>query len=122
MTLEDLDAELARLPAAPVTDADRDARATLMAARITLDQATKATAAANSRPTLRGNLAVNVPPAIGTSTFYSDRGRVAQARVTEDGRVVLDLFVGEFKSLLMGRDGLHWQNSNLEAVRALGQT
>jgi hypothetical protein len=32
---------------------------------------------------------------------------------------VLDLYVGEFKNLLMGGDGLLWQNENPDAMRAL---
>jgi hypothetical protein len=121
MTLEDLDAELARLPATPKTDEDLDARAALMKRRIELDQAQRATAEAASRPKPKGNLAIFVPAAVGTSTYYSDRGRVAHARVAECGRFVLDLYPVEFRSLLMGRDGLHWHNSNPDAVRALGQ-
>ncbi len=121
-TLEQLDAALARLPATPVNDEDLAARATLMAARITLDQAAKAMAEADSRPKPKGNLAIFVPAAVGTSTYYSDRGRVAHARVADDGRFVLDLYPAEFRSLLMGLDdGLHWQTANPEAVRALGQ-
>jgi hypothetical protein len=112
MTLEDIDAE---------TDADLEARHRLMVQRIELDQAARH-AAANSRPQPRGNLMIYVPPSMGSTTYYGPTGRSAQARVADNGRLVIDLFVGEFKSLLMGRDGLHWHNSNPEAVRALGQT
>jgi hypothetical protein len=118
-TLQDLDAALARLPATPVTDQDLDARAALMARRIELSQAAKATAEANRQPKPRGNLVISVPAGVGTSHYYSDRGRVAQSRVTEAGAVVLDLFVGEFKALLSSRDGLLWQNANPDAMRAL---
>lgn len=121
-TVEDLDAALLRLPATPKTDEDLNARAALMARRIELDQAAKATAEANRQPRPRGNLVVNVPTATGTTNYYSHKGRIAQSRMAEDGRVVLDLFVDEFKSLLMGRDGLIWQNCNPEVMRALGQT
>jgi hypothetical protein len=123
MTLEDLDAELARLPATPKTDEDLNSRATLMTQRITLDQAAKATAEANRQPKPRGNLVINVPPGVGTSHHYSDRGRVTQSRVTADGSVVLDLFPAEFKQLLMDRRfGEDWYRCNPDAVRALGQT
>jgi hypothetical protein len=119
MTLSEIDAALMRLPTTPTTDEDRNLRADLVRRRGELEQAAKTTAEANGQPKPRGNLMVFVPPAIGTSTYYSDRGRVAQSRATEDGRVVLDLFVGEFKSLLMGRDGLLWQNLNPDAMLAI---
>jgi hypothetical protein len=119
MTLEDIDAELALLPATPVTDADLDARATLMARRIELDQATRATAAENSRPKLRGNLVISIPDGLALTNFYGERGRVCQVRMTEDGHKVLDLFVGEFKNLLMGADGLLFQNCNPDAMSHL---
>jgi hypothetical protein len=133
-TLEKLDQQLARLPAAPVTDADLDARATLMARRITLDQAIKAEAQANKYPQPRGNLVVYVPPEAGTSHFYSNQnatnrqggsawGRVVQSRVTEDGRVALDLFPQEFRDLLGDkRFGQLWQLHNPEAMHTLGQS
>jgi len=121
MTLEDIDRELARLPATPKTDADLDARAALMARRIQIDQAAKVAADANSRPKPRGNLTVNVPPSMGVSNYYSAQGRSAQSRTTDDGRLVIDLFAGEFKSLLMGRDGLEWQNANHELLALIAQ-
>jgi hypothetical protein len=119
MTLEKLDEALALLPATPTTDSDLDRRAALMAQRITLDQATRA-AAANSRPQPRGGLIVNVPPGVGTSHYYSNRARVAQSRVTEDGRVVLDLFPQEFRTLLSDRRfGQLWHDENPEALSQL---
>jgi hypothetical protein len=117
-TPHELDAEIAALPATPVTDADLNARAVLMAQRIELDQITRATMEANGRPKLRGNLVVNIPDDLSLTNFYGERGRTCQARV-EDGRRVLDLFIGEFQRLLMGRDGLLWQNCNPDAMRHL---
>jgi hypothetical protein len=121
MTLEEIDAELVRLPTTPTNDADFNARAALMARRCELDQAARA--AANRQPKPRGNLQVFVPPTLGISHFISERGREAQARMTEEGRLVLDLFVGEFKGLLSGQNGhsLLWQECNPDAMRALGQ-
>jgi hypothetical protein len=122
MTLEDIDAELALLPATPVTDADLNARAALMSQRITLDQAAKATAEADRQPKPRGNLVIRVPAGAGTSHYFSERGRVAQSRVTDDGCVVIDLFPAEFRQLLMDkRFGRDWHDNNPEALRALGQ-
>jgi hypothetical protein len=132
MTLNDIDIELARLPTTPKTDADLDARATLMARRIELDQAAKAKDEANRRPRPRGNLVVYVPPGVGTSHYYSNTnatsradgsgwGRMVQSRVTEDGRVVLDLFMQEFKDLLADKKfGQLWHDFNPEALRAIG--
>jgi hypothetical protein len=120
--VQNIDAALARLPATPKTDKDLDARAALMARRIELDQAARITSAASSQRQQRGNLVVNVPAAVGTTHHYSGRGRVSQSRVTEDGRVVLDLFPEEFRTLLADRRfGHDWHNSNPEAVQALGQ-
>ena len=133
MTLEELDVALAQLPASPKTDKDLDARAVLMARRIELDQAAKATAAANSRPQPRGNLVVNVPPGVGTSHYYSNInatnraagsawGRVVVSRVTEDGRVVLDLFPQEFKDLLGDKKfGKLWHDYNPDALHSLSR-
>ena len=119
MTLQEIEAALAQLPASPKTDADLDARATLMARRIELDQSIRR-AAANSRPQPRGGLIVNVPPGVGTSHYYSNRARVAQSRVTEDGRVVLDLFPQEFRTLLSDRRfGQLWHDENPEALSQL---
>jgi hypothetical protein len=121
-TLEQLDAALAQLPATPVTDADLDARATLMARRITLYQAAKATAEANRRPKLQGNLVVNIPASVGSTQLYGKNGRVAHPRVIEGGRIVIDLFIDEFKSLLMHREcGLAWHNANHELLQRLGE-
>jgi len=64
---------------------------------------------------------VNVPPSMGVSNYYSAQGRSAQSRTTDDGRLVIDLFAGEFKSLLMGRDGLEWQNANHELLALIAQ-
>jgi hypothetical protein len=94
-----------------------------MKRRIELVQAARAIADADSRPKPRGNLVVYVPASVGCSHYYGERGRVVQARVTEDKQIVLDLFPAEFRSLLGDRHhGLAWQNCNPEAVRALGQT
>ena len=69
----------------------------------------------------RGNLVVNVPGEIGLSHFYGNRGRVVCARVTEDGILVLDLFMDEFRTLLSDRHhGLAWLKANPEAVRQMG--
>jgi hypothetical protein len=121
MTLQELDAALALLPASPKTQEDLEARATLMARRIELDQAARA-AAVNSRPKPRGGLVVNVPVNVGATHLYGKGGRVCQSRMTEDGRVVMDLFPDEFKSLLASKKHGHdWHNANPEALRALGQ-
>lgn len=118
-TLQELDDALAQLPASPRTDADLEARATLMARRIDLANSARAVrdAAAGRQPP-RGNLVVNVPAGVDTSHYYGRDGRVAVARIAEDGRAVLDLFLGEFKQLLMDRKhGLDWQNANPEILR-----
>jgi hypothetical protein len=121
LELEKLDQELARLPASPVTDEDLQARATLMAKRIELDQSIRRAAAAKSRPQQQGNLVVNVPPGVGISHFYGRSGRVVSARATENG-LVLDLFVDEFKTLLMSRvNGLDWNNANPAALAQIAQ-
>jgi hypothetical protein len=118
--LQKLDEEIARIPTPPVTDEDFDRRANLMARRITLDQDIRA-AAANSRPQPRGNLVVNVPDGSGISHFYGTGGRLCQTRITDDGRVVLDLFMAEFRNLLASRQhGLDWQNANPDAIALLG--
>jgi hypothetical protein len=119
-TIESLDAALAKIPTQPTNDADFDARANLMARRCELDQAARA-AASRSQPRPRGNLEVNVPPSIGCTQFISERGRECVARVADDGRIVLDLFAGEFKSLLAGNAGLTWQKYNEDLMLALGQ-
>jgi hypothetical protein len=120
MTLNEIDLALAAIPATPTTDADLDARATLTARRIELDQAEKATAAADRLPKLKGNLVVTIPAKLGISHFSSNTGRVVQAR-SEGGRRVLDLFQPEFRSLLMSANGLLWEqepdNAALLSVR-----
>jgi hypothetical protein len=121
--LQKLDEEISRIPASPVTDHDFDLRAKLMARRGQLDQQIRAAAAAaaNSRHQRHGNLVVNVPDGAGISHFFGTGGRVCQARMTEDGRVVLDLFLDEFRTLLSDRHhGLAWQKANPEAVRQMG--
>jgi hypothetical protein len=119
--LQKLDDEIAGIPTSPKTDEDFDRRAELMAKRIQLDQAIRA-AAANGRPQPRGNLVVNVPDGVGLTHLYGDRGRVVCSRMTEDGRIVFDLFLHEFRILLSDRThGLAWQNANPEAVRRLGE-
>ena len=101
-TLQELDEALAQLPASPKTDADLDARATLMARRIELANADRAVReAASRRQPPRGNLAVRVPNNLNISHFHSLNGRVVVARVAEDGHVVLDLHPSEFKNLLI---------------------
>jgi hypothetical protein len=120
MTLDELDAALAKIPATPKTDADLDARAALMAKRCELFQAEKATAA-NSQPKPRGNLVVNVPAGAGLTHMYGIEGRTIQARVADDGRVVIDLFPQEFKSLLADRKyGDLFRKANHECLRRLG--
>ena len=122
MTLEELDAQLAQLPASPKTDEDLVARAKLMARRIELDNAARSVrdAAAGGQPA-RGNLVVNVPGEIGLSHFYGNKGRVVCARMIE-GVLVLDLFLNEFRTLLSDRrHGLAWQKANDEAVRYMGE-
>jgi hypothetical protein len=121
MTLEDIDIELARLPTTPTTDVDLNSRATLMARRIELSQGAKATAEANRQHKPIGNLIVNVPQSLGISNYYGERGRTTQSRVTEDGKVVLDLFEGEFKTLLMGRHGLEWQTANPDLLALIAR-
>jgi hypothetical protein len=120
MTLQEIDAALAQLPASPKTDADLDARATLMTRRIELDQSIRR-AAANSRPQPQGDLVVNVPAGAGISHLYGRNGRVVRSRLTEDGRLVLDLSMQEFKHLLMSRQGFEWERSNPDAMRRLGE-
>jgi hypothetical protein len=115
MTLQELDAALALIPATPKTDADLDARATLTARRIELDQAEKATAAAARLPKLKGNLVVTIPAKLGISHFSSNVGRVVQARI-EGGRPVLDLFAPEFAALRMGPQGLLWEQANSDLM------
>jgi hypothetical protein len=112
-TLQEIDAELARLPAT-----DIDSRAALMVQRCELYQAEKA-AAVVSKPAPRGNLVINVPKKLGISHFSSNAGRVVQARV-EGGRTVLDLFAPEFTTLLAGPWGLLWEQANPEAMLARG--
>jgi hypothetical protein len=59
-----------------------------------------------------GNLVVNVPASVGSTQFYGRDGRVAVPR-NQDGRIVLDLYEGEFRILLANRQhGLDWQNAN----------
>jgi hypothetical protein len=116
MTLDELDAALALIPATPKTDADLDARATLTARRIELDQAARAAAAEASRPPKpRGNLTVTIPAKLGISHFSSNTGRVVQAR-SEGGRTVLDLFAPEFAALRMGPQGLLWEQANCDLM------
>ncbi len=123
MTLEDIDKELARLPATPKTDDDLNARAALMARRIEIDQAAKVVRdAASGRQPARGGIQVTIPDGLGLSHFFGTNGRVATARVAEDGRRVLDLFVHEFRTLLGDRQyGLDWHNCNPEALRQLAE-
>jgi hypothetical protein len=119
MTLNEIDLALAAIPATPKTDADLDARATLTARRMEIEQAQRAAAAEATRPPKpRGNLIVNIPAKLGITDFISNNGRVAKARV-EGGRAVLDLFQPEFTTLLTGPQGLLWQrdNEDLLAVR-----
>jgi hypothetical protein len=118
-TLAELDTELARLPATPITDEDLDARARLTGRRIELIIAAKDVAEAIARPKPRGSLVVYVPENVGISHYYSNTGnRVALSRVTDDGRVVIDLFPAEFKSLLADRQyGLSWESANHEALQ-----
>jgi hypothetical protein len=115
--LQKLDEELARLPASPTTDHDFDRRAELMAKRVQLDWAIR-NAAANSRPQPRGNLEINVPNGSGLTHYYGTGGRVVCARVAGDGRLILDLFQAEFRSLLSGANGLAWQACNPDVLRA----
>ena len=111
MTLEDIDKELASLPA----DADFDARASLMRRRIELDNAAHAARnAAAGRQLPVGNLVVVVPAGIGISHFFGKNGRIAQSRVADDGRLVLDSLPStnsEFCSMDR-QHGLDWQNAN----------
>jgi len=118
ITIDALENQLAELRAAEVVEAD--ARAAIIMRKSEAEQAARAASFEASRPKLRGNLVVNVPDDNGLSHFYGERGRVCQVRMTEDGRKVLDLFFGEFKTLLMGQDGLSWQNCNPDAMRSLG--
>ena len=118
VTLQKLDEALAQLPA---SQENLETRAALMARRIEFDQAARA-AAANSRPQPRGNLVVNVPDGVGISHFFGNGGRVVRSRIADDGRLVLDLFLDEFKNLLASRQhGLDWQIANPEALQRLGE-
>jgi hypothetical protein len=122
-TIQDIDAALMLLPATPKTDEELEARATLMRRRGDLENAARAEAAASrqkQRP--RGDLVINVPRGVGISHLYGQRGRVCCSRLTEDGRLVMDLFVDEFRILLSDRThGLAWHNANGEALQRLGE-
>lgn len=119
--LQKLDEEIARIPTSKLTDADFDRRTALVTKRIELENAARAArdAAAGKQPP-KGNIAVIVPEGMGISHFYGHNGRVACARVAEGGQIVLDLFVDEFRNLLVGGRGLDWQNANPEATALLG--
>jgi hypothetical protein len=115
--------DMARIEAALMRSLPLDWRARLTMRRGELEQAAKAVrdAAAGRQPP-KGNIVVVVPTSVGISHLYGAQGRIVCSRVADDGQLVLDLFMHEFKNLLADRrDGLAWHNSNPEAVRQMGE-
>jgi hypothetical protein len=88
-------------------------RGRLQRRAIELENAARAVRDATAgRQPPKGNLVVNVPASLGSTSFVGKDGRVAAPR-EQDGRIVIDLFEGEFKILLRNRQhGLDWQNAN----------
>jgi hypothetical protein len=86
-----------------------DRRAELMAARITLDQAQRATPPRVEPP---AGFTVNIPDNLGISDIIDQAGRKFQARSSIDGRRVIDIMPSTFRALLQGPHGLDWSNAN----------
>ena len=55
---------------------------------------------------------VFIPPSVNISTLYDINGHPHQARTSDDGRIVIDLTPAMFRTLLMGPQGLAWENEN----------
>jgi hypothetical protein len=114
MTLEQIDAALAALPASPVTDEGISARADLMWKRGEIIS-TRLTEAA--RPcVVPGNLEVVVPA--GVSCVYTGHG-LTRMTETVDNRQVIYMTAGEFRALIGGQTGGAWVAENPEIVRQL---
>lgn len=97
-------------------------RGRLTARKIELERAAQAVRDAERGGTPRkGNLVVTVPDSVGLSHYQGKTGRVAMARV-EDGRVVIDLFADEFKSLLTDRKfGRDWHDANTALLAQIAE-
>jgi len=115
--------DMARIEAALTRPMPTEWRARLTERRIELDNAARAVRdAASGRQPPRGNLVINVPDGVGISHFYGNGGRLCCSRVADDGRLVLDLFMNEFRNLLASRQhGRAWETANPEALQRLGE-
>jgi hypothetical protein len=114
-TLEEIDGELALLPASPTTDADISSRAALMVARIEMINAARQAAAAPKPQT--GGIVINVPPNIGA--LQTSDGKIRNVEIVDDRRIVRLSGWADFIALLRGREGLEWQNLNSEPGGAI---
>ena len=115
-TLEQIDAELAKLPASPKTDHDIQARAALMQKRYELENQQRKANAQASRP--KPQIIVNAIEEFGC--LHAADGEFYYPEIAEDGRRIVRLrHWGDFLGLLRGRDGIRWQSINSEALQQL---
>jgi hypothetical protein len=107
-TVETLDEKIASLPRSPVTPEDITARATLMAKRIELDQARRASPPRVEQPT---GLVLNIPENVSCYEIQH-QGRTFRARALPDGRRVIDVTPSLFHALVASAHGQDWANAN----------
>jgi hypothetical protein len=95
MTIDEIDAELMRLPASPTEPEDIEARATMMTTRIELVNAQRA--AASAPAPLPSTVPVNVPDDLGG--ILSKTGRYIFAEIL-DGKRVIQMPWADFSALV----------------------
>jgi hypothetical protein len=98
---------VAKLDAALLQEYGLERRGALMAKRIMLDQASRATP---HRPAANTGFTVVVPECLGISDVVDGDGRRFQVRVDIDGRRVVDMTPGTFMALLQGPHGKVWSD------------
>ena len=101
-----------------------EVRAELAARRLTiLNDQTAAIAAAVAKQRFAGAaLAVVIPPELGITHHFGIDNRPVMARATDDGRMVLDLFLQEYVTLIRQKaNGALWERYNGAVTRQIAE-